>query len=740
MHLWKHHFLLRLSLVGIALLLFISACKSEENHTISNLSKPDITESSTSTKRCSFDSMTEAIVTDGQRKVALVVGVGNFLSGVTPLRYTVKDAQEFADLLVEDYGYPRQNLCILLNADATISNVRKYFRKMTDLIKKMPDGTPDEKKDVAVFYMSSHGSLVENNPDDQKGADFEKASADHPNGMDSTMLLYDSWVNGNWDLVDDEMYGMLGGLLKKTPNVSVILDTCHSGSATKGIGGNTKAVKEADRPEGFRQSPPSNHETSEEDLRNKLVYLGAAQDEELALELNELEHGVFTEALLRIGKVVDNTPLTYGKLKARIEADMRLKSRSQTPVLEGPDGMVAFGTANRKLPPNRLKVAQVDPTILLKGNPLPGLGKGAIFNVFNNNITANESLDTDRVKAQLMILESSDDGQAVAEIIKGTEKEKLGIGDFAVMFKASDSYEALRVRLKSEAEPNGLSQNLVNKIQTKIAGMSSGAGLRLLDTTDTNPEYIVEYNPKDSGSGGKRNILIHSSDSQRTFLVTGTNNDDDTAGKIFGKLEQLNVQKLYINLHGQNGEIFEDDKTLQVKIVKSENPLPNANKKLIEETGVKCQNPETLKPITQNQGKSYRIPVCTYFRVEVTYKAPTTIGAKPLYIGLVMLGASGSTNGFPKKSGLEARLNPGETLSFPISSTGFAVAPILGREVYVVIGTQDKRSWSDVGSKGKDTDLGIENDADLTPWTLTKIPVYSFDPKAESSGIAAANH
>lgn len=710
----------------------INGCREESIEPIIEKTVTTPINISLTPKECQFDTLEQAKETEGQRKVALVIGISSFLSkNINPLSYTTKDARAFRDMLINDYGYPPENVCLLTDQEATIVNVRKYFQKMTALIKEMPASIPDEKKDVAVFYMSSHGSQVNNHPDDQNGADHEIT------GKDSTMLLYDSWMNGNWDLVDDEMYGMLGGLLEKTPNISVILDTCHSGSSIRSIGGNIKAIKEAERPEGFRQSIPSNHKTLEDIVRNKLVYLGAAQDDEFALELNELQHGVFTEALLRIGKVVDNTPLTYGKIKARIEDDMRLKRRSQTPVLEGPDGMVAFGTSNRKLPPNRLTVKQVGSTIRLTGTPLPGLGKGAIFNVFDENITAHESLYAKRVKTQLLILESFDDGQVIAEIIKGTEKESesIGIGDVAVMFKPSDSYEALRVRLT-----NGLSPNLVKELRSKIEGMSSGADLRLLEAADTNPEFIVEYGSDSVGSGGKRDVLIRSSsDTQRSFSVPQASNDQDTVTDIFGKLEKLNVQKLYINLQGQNGGVFEDNNTLQVRFVKSADPLPDANKESIEKQGIKCSDPETLEPITKDKGV-YHIPVCTYYRVQVTYNAPKTTEEKPLHIGLVILGASGDTYGYPKRDALEAKLKPGETLYFPLGSTGFAAEPMLGHELFVVVGTQDKRNWDDVGSQGKDPKEGEKNDIDLTPWTLTKVPALSFDPDAKTTDKAILEH
>ena len=40
-----------------------------------------------------------------------------------------------------------------------------------------------------------------------------------------------------WDLVDDEFNGMLARLHKTTKNVTVVLDSCNSGTATRGDAG-----------------------------------------------------------------------------------------------------------------------------------------------------------------------------------------------------------------------------------------------------------------------------------------------------------------------------------------------------------------------------------------------------------------------------------------------------------------------------------------------------------------------
>src|SRR5918994_1300864 len=88
----------------------------------------------------------EAVEVDGRRRLALVVGVADYQSTrVSDLRGTVNDARRVYDLLTERDGFDfrPQNVCLLLDEQATTENFRHAFR--TTLIER---ARPD---DIAVF-------------------------------------------------------------------------------------------------------------------------------------------------------------------------------------------------------------------------------------------------------------------------------------------------------------------------------------------------------------------------------------------------------------------------------------------------------------------------------------------------------------------------------------------------------------------------------------------------------------
>ena len=78
------------------------------------------------------------------------------------------------------------------------------------------------KNDVAVFFYAGHGSQTR----DKNG--------DEPDEWDETFMLHDARSGGVRDLRDDEFNQMLARLHQKTNNITVIIDSCNAGTATRG--------------------------------------------------------------------------------------------------------------------------------------------------------------------------------------------------------------------------------------------------------------------------------------------------------------------------------------------------------------------------------------------------------------------------------------------------------------------------------------------------------------------------
>ena len=162
---------------------------------------------------CTSDAVADA---GGQRRLALVVGVGQYKAEKVPdLAGPPNDARRIYELLTGESGFafPRQNVCLLLNEQATTAAFRKAFDEAL-VARARP-------QDLAVIFYAGHGSQAKDR------------SGDEPDGWDETLMLHDARVEGQRDLVDDEFHGMLQRLHAQTSNIVVILDSCNSGTATR---------------------------------------------------------------------------------------------------------------------------------------------------------------------------------------------------------------------------------------------------------------------------------------------------------------------------------------------------------------------------------------------------------------------------------------------------------------------------------------------------------------------------
>lgn len=95
-----------------------------------------------------------------KKKWALVIGISNFKDPSLNLRYATKDARDFANYLAEAANFPRQQIKLLIDEDATRQNI------VSSLGEDFLAGVG--KDDLVIVYISSHGGQpVENVPNPQ---------------------------------------------------------------------------------------------------------------------------------------------------------------------------------------------------------------------------------------------------------------------------------------------------------------------------------------------------------------------------------------------------------------------------------------------------------------------------------------------------------------------------------------------------------------------------------------------
>src|SRR5688572_1934352 len=143
----------------------------------------------------------------GSKRKALCVGINDYPYSGNDLNGCVNDANAWADLLKKNFNFPSSNVNVLLDSQAT-------KKKTLDALKNLVTGA--KSGDQFVFTNSSHGSYVADTSGDE-----EK--------YDEIICPHDIDAN---DIRDDELRQIFKNLPKGV-SMTVILDNCFSGTATR---------------------------------------------------------------------------------------------------------------------------------------------------------------------------------------------------------------------------------------------------------------------------------------------------------------------------------------------------------------------------------------------------------------------------------------------------------------------------------------------------------------------------
>ncbi|MCX6579388.1 MAG: caspase family protein [Candidatus Aminicenantes bacterium] len=252
---------------------------------------------------------------------ALLVGINEYPQPVPDLRGCINDVNSLHDYLRESVHCDLR-VEILKNQDATRENIIRLFRSHLGLA---------GKDDVVLFYFSGHGSQEMSAPE------FKEY---FPSGKNETLVWYDSRTHGGLDLADKELAVLLEEIARGEPHIAVILDCCHSGSATRAIDdfnlGRVRQVPPArlDYPRPLETYLDGYYQNRKPVVipQSKHILMSACDRHQKAWE-TKTGNGVFTSTLLEVlGKAHGN--ISYADLFTRCRAAILKQALDQTPQFE----------------------------------------------------------------------------------------------------------------------------------------------------------------------------------------------------------------------------------------------------------------------------------------------------------------------------------------------------------------------------------------------------------------------
>jgi len=328
----------------------------------------------------------------------------------------VNDAQAMQAILAR-YEFPPEHVRVLLNEQATRANILAAIKEQLVI--------SSQKGDEVFFHYSGHGSQVVNS----RSSEADK--------MDETLVPADASA-GAPDIRDKELRRLFNDILDKGARLTVIIDSCHSGSVARGLAnpGQARNVPPDTRDIAARVANEAPDPRPDPENRGALI-LSAAQDYQSAYEVTDDEsqskqkHGAFTLALwktLRTANRKEPAEQVFRRARALLRTDGKL----QDPVLAGSAERrqaPLFGS-NAQLTTSEITIAvqevNANGGIALQGGLAAGLRRGCELERMPEK--GNES------NARIRVEQVDGWNRSTARMISG-EAKAIRAGDFFKLVK-----------------------------------------------------------------------------------------------------------------------------------------------------------------------------------------------------------------------------------------------------------------------------------------------------------------
>jgi len=261
---------------------------------------------------------------------ALLVGVNEQLQPadrekrVRVLQGPANDVGIIRELITGQYGFPddQEHVLTLIGREATRDSILAAFES------HLIHNAELNSDSVVLFYFSGHGSRT---PDQ---------NADEGDGVDETLVAFDSTQDGGQDILDDEINELLQRLSQHTSNITLIFDSCNSGTASRDARLFERGLPlhpSTSVPQIFARDTRGEDGVIPNDRRFTVISSSIAADLSYETDLDTpigiRRHGLFTFFLTQALKRSPN--LTYVDAVKEAETGIALFAPSQHPQAEG---------------------------------------------------------------------------------------------------------------------------------------------------------------------------------------------------------------------------------------------------------------------------------------------------------------------------------------------------------------------------------------------------------------------
>ncbi len=327
------------------------------------------------------------------------------------LRGAVRDINLVADYLQRSLNVAAHQMVKLLAPNPEVSDLQvppEQLPTYANIVKQFQTLTHQaEAGDQIYIHYSGHGAQV------------ATAYPELTNkGKCDEGLVPCDFASSGYYLRDVELAFLLQQMTRKGLNVTLVLDSCNSGGATRGdcdIRGGTDpnpgvvGTLVADRKAlaaNWQALVGANQDAFWVPPTNEYILLAACRSTEFAHEFEVVKgaerHGALTYWMIDTLKSCNNANLSFQSLHDRILAKVQSQFSKQVPLLLGDGKRPVFG-GNRQITPYTTKVLSVNAsksTVTLNAGLAQGLLPGSQFSIYPFN-----TQDFTDLKQQLAVVE-----------------------------------------------------------------------------------------------------------------------------------------------------------------------------------------------------------------------------------------------------------------------------------------------------------------------------------------------
>lgn len=600
-------------------------------------------------------------------KFALIVGINEYRY-VPKLEGCLQDAQDMKEVLQSKFGFSEDRILVLADEQATHEAIVNAFKS------HLIENARNNPNAIIVFHYSGHGSQVE----DKNG--------DEADGLDETIVPVNSRdpEEKNFDITDDELDELFDELSRFTPNTTFTLDSCHSGSATRGLTAREVAQDKRRQPSQkiiarTRSADAQNVDVLPKNERYVTISGCMASERTYEIVNGKKRNGAFTfqliEALRRAGPST-----SYREMLEQVASAVSLNNPNQHPQIEGAlDRAVFAGAASRETA--FIAIEKIEGRVItVKAGAAQGVKEGMMIAVYSpdaRQLTGDEKKLTNATVTKVSAFNSAAE---MPEPLSIPEKSK------AILVSPNFSAARLRVMLDKVEAGNKLLAAVSEKIKVNdwlelddgnardVAVMRGKFGPVFQDRRDKTVRNVAA-----PASGNDANLpadnadvyYIASRDGQPMAGMFVTVEDAAGAEKIIDALDKLAKQR---NLKALSNEASSIKNKIRIKVWRVYGER--------DATGrfqVGREEPVTADSLDYAFDQSER------FRLEIKNESGI-----PLYIAVFDISTDGGIDLMHPPRGSKEKLDAGASVKTPVYKTtgpaGYETFKIIATVEYVDYG------------------------------------------------------